>query len=382
MTTAELITAPGVAAIAVVRVRGPNAAEYVDRCFQPRGSKAITGERANAIRYGSWRSTGEELVVVRTRDNEVEVHCHGGVAAPRSVLAALAQHGVATIDPPAAKPTPSFEAQPAGSLETHAAALLREAPTGRVAGVLLDQANGALRSELRSILAMIDAETSDDAIAAIQGLLRHRRLVGRLTRPWRVVLAGPPNVGKSSLVNSLVGYARAIVFDQPGTTRDVVTATTAIDGWPVEIADTAGIRPTSANLEQAGIELARREIAAADVVVLVREAGEPSMSPAGLLPPIAASVVRVANKQDLAPNAGTEADEILTCALKGDGIADLLAAIGAALPLDPPTPGEAVPFLAEQLSELDTARNALMQRRPAAARPPLQALLRGSDSAD
>ena len=56
------------------------------------------------------------------------------------------------------------------------------------------------------------------------------------------MIAGPPNVGKSSLLNALLGYRRAIVFDQPGTTRDVVTSTTAIDGWPVELSDTAGLR--------------------------------------------------------------------------------------------------------------------------------------------
>ena len=63
-----------------------------------------------------------------------------------------------------------------------------------------------------------------------------------LTRPWNVVLAGRPNVGKSSLINALLGYTRSIVFDQPGTTRDVVTAATAIDGWPIELSDTAGLR--------------------------------------------------------------------------------------------------------------------------------------------
>ena len=70
------------------------------------------------------------------------------------------------------------------------------------------------------------------------------------------MLAGRPNVGKSSLTNALLGYTRSIVFDQPGTTRDVVTATTAIDGWPIEFSDTAGLREGSEPLEAAGIERA------------------------------------------------------------------------------------------------------------------------------
>ena len=76
------------------------------------------------------------------------------------------------------------------------------------------------------------------------------------SNPWRVVVFGAPNVGKSSLINALAGYERAIVSPTPGTTRDVVTVTTAIDGWPVQLSDTAGFRETQDELESAGIELA------------------------------------------------------------------------------------------------------------------------------
>ena len=97
--------------------------------------------------------------------------------------------------------------------------------------------------------------------------------IGRhLTRPWQVVLTGPPNTGKSSLLNAILGYSRAIVDPTAGTTRDVVTAVTALDGWPVEISDTAGIRATNAAVEQAGIRLAEQRIADADLVVLVLDA--------------------------------------------------------------------------------------------------------------
>jgi tRNA modification GTPase len=89
-----------------------------------------------------------------------------------------------------------------------------------------------------------------------------------------VVIAGPPNVGKSSLINALLGYQRAIVFDQPGTTRDVLTATTAIDGWPVELADTAGIREGDDAIETEGVARALAEIRAADLVVEVWDASQ------------------------------------------------------------------------------------------------------------
>ena len=89
---------------------------------------------------------------------------------------------------------------------------------------------------------------------------------------WRVVIAGPPNVGKSSLINAMAGYERAIVSPLPGTTRDVVTLTTAIDGWPVQLADTAGLRASDDELESAGVKLAGAALAAADLVILVCDA--------------------------------------------------------------------------------------------------------------
>ena len=103
-------------------------------------------------------------------------------------------------------------------------------------------------------------------------LARYAPLGRRLTAPWRVVVAGPPNVGKSSLVNALAGYQRSIVAPTPGTTRDVVTTRLAIDGWPVELADTAGVREATDALETQGVRLAREATAAADLCLWVLDA--------------------------------------------------------------------------------------------------------------
>src|SRR5690606_34057111 len=138
---------------------------------------------------------------------------------------------------------------------------LERATTERVALVLLDQWQGALERQCESILARLRAGEVDVAAQQLERLSSTWQVGRWLTRPARIVLTGPPNVGKSSLVNRLVGYERAIVFDEPGTTRDVVTATTAIDGWPVVLGDTAGIRDATGELEQAGIALARDAVA-------------------------------------------------------------------------------------------------------------------------
>src|SRR5205814_586923 len=97
-----------------------------------------------------------------------------------------------------------------------------------------------------------------------------------LVEPWRVVIAGAANVGKSSLMNALAGYTRSVVSPIPGTTRDVVTLRLAIDGWPIEMTDTAGVRQASSDLEQQGIERGRAAVKAADLRIwLVDGSTEP-----------------------------------------------------------------------------------------------------------
>ena len=86
-----------------------------------------------------------------------------------------------------------------------------------------------------------------------------------LVEPWRIVIAGAPNVGKSSLMNALAGYTRSVISPLPGTTRDVVTTRIALDGWPIELTDTAGIHETSNFLERQGIERTHRAEREADL---------------------------------------------------------------------------------------------------------------------
>jgi tRNA modification GTPase len=157
---------------------------------------------------------------------------------------------------------------------------------------LLDQANGALDHELQLIHASMDMARLDDLIA-------RGRVGTRLLEGWRVVLAGRPNVGKSRLLNALVGFDRAIVDPTPGTTRDIVTSTTAFDGWPVELGDTAGLRAARDAIEAEGVERALASQRAADLILLVLDRSEPlTDQDRSLIAEYPAALI-VANKVDL-----------------------------------------------------------------------------------
>ena len=107
--------------------------------------------------------------------------------------------------------------------------------------------------------------TADVRAKKLQRLTDLLPLGRHLVEPWKIVIAGSPNVGKSSLMNALAGYTRSVVSPIPGTTRDAVTTHLAIDGWPVKMTDTAGIRPTSSVLESEGIQRAHAAVREADL---------------------------------------------------------------------------------------------------------------------
>ena len=123
----------------------------------------------------------------------------------------------------------------------------------------------------------------------------------RLTTGWRVVIAGRPNVGKSRLLNALAGYQRAIVDPTPGTTRDLVTALTAFDGWPVELVDTAGVRETDDAIERSGIDRTLRQTETADLVLKVLDRSEPLQVDDRTLMSGPGPALLVAGKADLPP---------------------------------------------------------------------------------
>ena len=321
-STACWLTPPGRSAIATVAVWGPNAAADVETQFHSATGKRLRNLPPGAVAFGRWGAAGGEELVISVRENGVEIHCHGGRAAAQAILDSLA--GSVRI---ADSTSPWLAREFPDPIEREIYAALPLAATSEAATRLLAQAGGTLQ---RHIDQLREQSASDRAAAreAIETTLREAEFGRRLTTPWRVILTGPPNVGKSSLINRIAGYDRAVVYDQPGTTRDVVSVVSPLAGWAVVWSDTAGIRESDDSLEQEGVRRARAALGAADLVITVVDATEPKTS---VPPPTAAGIVAV-NKIDAAEDSPATFDAfpphaIPVSATTGQGIERLLQAV-------------------------------------------------------
>ncbi len=301
---AALATPPGRSALAVVRLSGEGAFEVAARVvpsFRPDARRA----RLAAFRAADGTLIDRGICIAfpaphsYTGDDTVEFTCHGGLVAPAELLAALHAAGAR----PAAPGEFTRRAVLNGRLDLVQAETvgdLIDATAPAQARAALAQIDGSLsrriadlRSALVEVQALlgyeIDFPDEDDgpvprsriraalagAAGSIDGLLVTAPAGERLREGALVVIAGRPNAGKSSLFNALLGTERALVTDIPGTTRDAIEAQTTFLGWPVRLVDTAGVRETTERIERMGVEVSRRWLASADLVLLCVEAVRP-----------------------------------------------------------------------------------------------------------
>ncbi len=366
------ITPSGRGAICVLAARSSAVAALVSEHFQPAGSRSLVDQPILKPVYGFWTdlpgcadSDREDVIVCRRSAEELEIHCHGGQFAKQRILAALSQLGFRQV------PGTQFSTgtpRATGGTAEQACQWLSHTTTVMTAAVLNWQAGGALDRALRAIVEDLTSARGAAAAAGIRELLGWWPLGSHLIRHWQVLVAGQPNVGKSSLINQMLGYRRSIVFDQPGTTRDLVATSTAIDGWPVELIDSAGLRESEHRIESAGIALARQARSTADLTLVVHDAtqwiGQTSPENGGSRP--GSGVLLVMNKCDLAnpeiPDSQQESWYRIS-ARTGEGVPELMSAIARHLVPCHPLPGQAVPFLTSHQELLEQASQSIAADR-------------------
>ena len=321
-----LLTPPGRGALAVVGVAGVGAAVAVDHCFESRGG-SVAGRPDGAICFGRWRATpdsaGEELVVVRYAAERIDVHCHGGEAAAAAVLGSLVAAGATAIGW-----MEWLRATGCSEIDVEARTAVAVAGGPKAARILCRQLAGTLESELQRIDRLRGDGDHEAAETAVTRLLAAARVGLRLARPWRVVVAGEVNAGKSSLVNAIAGHARCIVSPEPGTTRDLVTTRLVLGGWEMDLIDTAGLRDGGEGVgavERAGIARAVAARGKADLVLRVVASDDAASAGVTLQP----GELLVVTKSDLAgaDRGCVRVDAVWTSAVTGAGIEELAARI-------------------------------------------------------
>lgn len=364
------LTSAGSAAIATVAVRGSQALELVGRIAGPLTTHHLP--LTSQHRLVQLRGDIAEKVVVSIKRTHpvpwVELHCHGGHEVVRYLLELFQSCGAQVC------PWQQFLKDALESpVQAKAAVALAHASTLRTAAILLDQYHGVFAAAVAKILEMLDQKDYELAQGQLRELVKYCGVGRHLTEPWRVVLGGAPNVGKSSLLNALAGYQRAVVAASPGTTRDLVTVRLAFDGWPVELIDTAGQRETLEMLEQQGIEMAREAYATADLCLWVLDASAPPIWP----PVNFQNVQLVINKVDLQAvwDWRTTENAWAVSTVTGEGLDELSVALARRLVPEPPLPGSALPFTATLCEGIEEAGRLLLACEVEACRQLLIGLL-------
>src|SRR4051794_9700011 len=334
------------AAISMIRLSGPQAHDAGTRI-----AGSLPEPRIAAVRELRDPISGElldEALVLRfdspassTGEDVVEFHCHGGRAGVDAVLTALGSiEGLRAADP-GEFTRRAVEKGRIDLTEAEGLADLIEAETESQRKAALALAEGGLRKQIEEWQARLlelsaEAERAidydEDDLATGPGAARecgklaaefrdwlHRPRIEPLKDGVRVVIAGPPNVGKSSLINAIAGSDRAIVTDAPGTTRDHIEVPLSLGGVPILLTDTAGLRDAQDKVEAIGVARAAALVEAADVLVWLGGAGAA---------PTHSRLIQVHPKADLLGQGNGFTGSVSVSSVSGEGIPALLARIG------------------------------------------------------
>ena len=299
-TIAAISTTTGVGAISIIRISGSDALEIVNKVF----TKDLTKVKTHTINYGFIKNKEEKIdeVLVSvmkapktfTCEDVVEINCHGGIATTNKVLEVLLENG-ARLAEPGEFTKRAFLNGRIDLLEAEATMDLISSKAESARKISINTLTGEtsnlikkLRSELIAIISNIEVNidypeyedievlTNDSILPnVIEFKIKLEEIIKKsedskvIKEGIKVGIIGRPNVGKSSLLNSLIEEEKAIVTDIPGTTRDIVEGNLILDGITLNIIDTAGIRQTNDRVEQIGVERSLKIIDTSDLVIYI-----------------------------------------------------------------------------------------------------------------
>ena len=311
-TICAISTALGEGAIGIVRLSGDEAFSIADKIVRLPKGKTVESLPTHTINYGNVIDPAtnekiEEIMLVKmvgprtyTTEDVVEINCHGGIITIQKVLALCLEHG-ARMAEPGEFTKRAFLNGRVDLTQAEAVMDIIRAKTDKAMNIAVKQLDGSLsdlinntRQEILNTLAQVEVNIDypeyDDVEEATTAVVREKtmefeQLLTNLLRTARrgkilregisTAIIGRPNVGKSSLLNNLLREDKAIVTDIAGTTRDVIEEYVNINGVPLKLIDTAGIRETDDIVEQIGVERSKKALKEADLVLLVLNASEP-----------------------------------------------------------------------------------------------------------
>jgi len=336
-TIAAIVTGMAEAGVAVIRISGGSSIAVAERVFQQRRGVPLSRRRSHSITYGSCvDESGSPIdeglgLVMRgpasyTGEDVVELHCHGGLVAVRQILRSVLSAGARMAEPGEFTRRAFMNGRIDLSQAESVIDVIR-AKTDRSLRAAVQHLGGQLSSTVSTLryrlldaIAHLEADidfpeleletktleatrlTCIECVSLVKELRSGARRGEVLREGLRVVLVGRPNVGKSSLMNALAREDRSIVTPIPGTTRDVVEHWISLSGYPVLLADTAGIRQTDDVVEKVGVERALDAVGRSDLVLFVMDAATGVTNEdreVAQAIPSGAAIVGVVNKADL-----------------------------------------------------------------------------------